>query len=110
MFDIHPLMQRALSVAYTKADGSPGQVEAAPVWLLSDPEMATLAAAPDGMSAMMQHNGAVGQVTLTVSADGDLGAGVHPIVLSEIFTMLAPLGAVGGALGVADEQPIAPSP
>lgn len=46
MFDIHPLNQRAMSVSYTKADGSPGQVEAAPEWSLSDPSLATLTPAP----------------------------------------------------------------
>ncbi|MGH8570013.1 MAG: hypothetical protein ACREXU_18905 [Gammaproteobacteria bacterium] len=106
MFDLHPGNQRAMSVSFTKADGSLGQVETAPAWSLSDPALATLAAAPDGMSATIAHNGAVGEVTLTVRADGDLGAGVHPIVLSEIFTLMAPLGAVGGAMSVGEEQPI----
>jgi len=72
--------------------------------------LANLAPAPDGMSATLQHNGAVGEVTLTVRADGDLGAGVHPIVLSEIFTMLPALGATGGSFSVGEEQPMAPSP
>lgn len=62
------------------------------------------------MSATIAHNGAVGEVTLTVRADGDLGAGVHPIVLSEVFSMLPVLGATGGSFTVGEEQPIAPGP
>lgn len=110
MFDIHPVMQRPMSVSYTKADGTPGEVESAPEWSLSDPSLANLSAAADGMSATLQYNGAVGEVSLMVRADGDLGAGVHPIVLSEVFTMLPALGATGGSFSVGEEQPITPSP
>lgn len=107
-FDIHPLNQRLLTVAYSKADGSPGQVETPPQWELSDEALATLAVQGDAMGANIQHNGAVGEVTLTVRADGDLGVGVFPILISEVFTMLPPLGATGGSLGVGEEQPIVP--
>lgn len=106
-FDIHPGNKRVLTPSYQKADGTPGAVEGFPEWSLSDPTLATMVVNPDGMGGEMQHNGAVGEVTLTVRADGDLGIpGVFPIVLSEVFTMLAPLGATGGTLGVGDEVPV----
>lgn len=106
MFDIHPATKRPITPTYEKSDGSAGSVEGAPEWALSDPTLATLVVNPDGMGGEVQHNGAVGEVTLTVRADGDLGAGMFPIVLSEVFTMLAPLGATGGTLGVGDEVPL----
>ena len=106
-FDIGPGNMRPFTVTFSKADGTPGSVEGVPTWELSDITLGALVVNPDGMGGSVQHNGAVGEVTLTGRADGDLGEGVFPIVLSEVFTMKAPLGAVGGALGVGDEVPIA---
>jgi hypothetical protein len=106
-FDIHPANQRSMTASYSRSDG-PGEVEAPPEWELSNESLATLLVEPDGMSAKIQHSGGVGEVTLTVTADGDLGTGVFPIVLSEIFTMLPPRGATGGTLGVGNEEPITP--
>lgn len=103
MFDIHPLNQRSITVSYAKADGTPGEIEGAPQWTLTDPSIATLTVAADGMSAVVQHSGGVGEVMLEVRADGDLGAGVFPIVVSEVFSMRAPLGATAGSLGVSEE-------
>lgn len=106
-FDIHPGNMRSVTPTYQKGDGSPGLVEGVPDWSISDATLATMVKNADGLGGSVQHNGAVGEVTLTVRADGDLGTGVFPIVLSEVFTMLAPLGATGGTLGVGDEVPIA---
>ncbi|MFH0351033.1 MAG: hypothetical protein ACHBMF_03740 [Chromatiales bacterium] len=104
MSDIKPAYKRTITAAYTKADSTPGQVEGVPVWTLSDPLLGTLTPAVDGMSATIAHK-APGSATVEVTADGDLGAGVHPIVLSEVFTMLAPLGAEAGTLSVGEEAP-----
>lgn len=98
--------QFTAAVAYTKSDGSPGSVEGAPVWELSNVELATLTVAEDGMSATIAHNGAVGSVTLTVTADGDLGAGVFPIVLSETIELMAPEGATAGTIAFGEPTDI----
>jgi hypothetical protein len=106
MFDIHTSNMRALQVSYSKDDGSPGEVEGAPQWTFDLDDIATLEVDPDGMNARIKHNGSIGLVTLSVTADGDLGAGVHPIVLTEQFNMLAPLGATQVQMSVGDETPI----
>lgn len=106
-FSIRPGFRRTISVTFTKDDGSAGNVEGTPTWELSDQTLALLTPAADGMSADMQHNGAVGDVMLTMRADGDLGAGVHPIVVSDTVTMIAPLGATVAAFTVGEEVPIA---
>lgn len=103
MFPISPNMKRRITVQYARDDGTPGLVEGAPVWTAS-PDLASVQPADDGLSADVVHNGAVGELTLTITADGDLGAGVFPIVLSEMFDMRPPLGAVGGAVAVGSEE------
>lgn len=110
---IDPGFKRLITPMYdrTNADGSvdagAGTVEGVPTWELSDGTLATMVVNPDGLGGEVQHNGAVGEFTLTVRADGDLGAGVFPVVLSEVFTMAASLGATGGSLGIGDQVPIA---
>ncbi|CAN5814349.1 hypothetical protein BH20PSE1_BH20PSE1_01070 [soil metagenome] len=105
--DINEGKQRTLTAEFTKKDGSAGTVEGKPVWELSDAALATLVPAEDGMSAKVQHNGAVGPVDWTMTADGDLGIGVFPIVKTDTFNMLAPFGAEGGTVTVGPEEPIA---
>jgi len=104
--DINEGKQRTLTATFSKKDGSPGTVEGKPVWALSDAALATLVAADDGMSAKVQHNGAVGPVDWTMTADGDLGIGVFPIVKTDTLNMLAPFGAEGGTVTVGPEEPI----
>lgn len=102
--EIHEGMQRALNALFTKKDGSPGEIEGAPIWGLSSSALATLVVAADGMSAKVQHNGSVGDVDWSMSADGDLGAGVFPIERSGTLSMLAPLGAQGATVEVGAEE------
>lgn len=109
-FDIGTSKQRVVRVAFTKADGSPGEVEGLPTWTLSDTSLATLEVAADGMSATIRHSGATGSTRLDMRADGDLGSGVHPIVVGEDFVMLAPLGATAAAFTVGAEEDSLPPP
>lgn len=106
MFDINEKMKRSIAVTYAKNDGTAGNVEGAPVWT-TDLQLADLRVAADGMSADLVHNGAVGMVTVSIAADGDLGVGVFPIVLSDMFDMRPPMGAVGGSFVVGPEEPVA---
>jgi hypothetical protein len=105
-FDIHPGTRRHRILKYTKADGSPGVVETPPTWDLSEPDLATVDVDPDAMHGVISHNGAIGDLTVSSRADGDLGAGENLIIITDIFHMLAPLGAAGGESTVGAEEPI----
>lgn len=104
MFDIHQGNKRTIQAQYMMDDGSPGQVEGVPVWSISPPETSVLTVADDGMSAELAWNGTGDGAVLTITADGDLGTGVFPVVITETFNFIAPLGAVAGVLSVSDEQ------
>ncbi len=99
--------QRTYTLSFTKADGSPGEVEGLPGWSLSEPALGVLTVAADAMSAVLAHSGGVGDTIINVNADGDLGLGVFPIVVTETVSMMAPIGAVAGAISAGPEQPIA---
>lgn len=102
-YDIHQGFKRVITPAYTKADGTPGQVEGAPVWSITPSETSTLVVAPDGLSAELTWAGSGDGAVLTITADGDLGTGVFPVVITETFNFVAPLGAVAGVVTVGDE-------
>lgn len=67
------------AVAYVDAKGKPAKVDGAPVWSSSDPAVFDVAAAADGMSAVVTP-GDPGTAQLKVEADADLGAGIVPVV------------------------------
>jgi hypothetical protein len=105
-FDIHQGFKRVITPSYTKADGTPGQVEGTPVWAITPTETSVLTVAADGMSAELAWAGSGDGAVLTITADGDLGTGVFPVVITETFNFVAPLGAVAGALSVGEEVAI----
>lgn len=105
-YDIHPGNRRTRSLNYTKADGSQGEVQDPPSWDLNDTLLAAVNVNPDSLSGTIDHNGSVGDLVVTSVADGDIGLGEHRIVITDIFHMLAPLGATGGGSTVGDEEPI----
>lgn len=70
------------------AKGNPALVDGAPGWSVSDPAVASLVVAPDGMSADVIA-GASGAVTITVAADADLTSGVRQITGSFDVTVVA---------------------
>ncbi len=112
---INPGMGRDVTVTFTKADGTPGAIQGEPTVDLSDPAMATITMNPfDAASGTflfsIEHNGSVmAGLMATVSADGDLGEGVHPISAMAEFDMGAPLGATAAAMTVGAERPSAPA-
>lgn len=69
-----------LSIAIEDAQGNSAQVDGAPVWSLSDPALATLEVAADGMSAVLIPGDSIGSFTVQVNADADLGSGVKSIL------------------------------
>ena len=86
------------------ADGTAGQVEGVPVWDIAPVETSVLTVAEDGMSAELTWAGTGDGAVLTITADGDLGTGVFPVIITETFNFVAPLGAVAGTVTVGDEQ------
>ena len=104
-FELHQGFKRLITLTFTKADGTPGEVEGAPAWDFQPSGIAELAVASDGLSAELTWAG-TGEGVLTVTADGDLSAGVFPITISEQFSFVAPLGAVAGGISVSDEVPV----
>lgn len=105
-FDIKPGNKRIESLAFTKQDGSPGVVEGSPVWESSAPDVISVVPSADGLSADIINAGGVGSAIVTARADGDLGAGVFPIVITEEYNALPPLGAVAGVASVSEEVPV----
>jgi hypothetical protein len=112
-YDIFPGNQRHRKLNYTRKDGSPGRVESPPTWELSGggdelpaEELATVTIDVDQMHGVIAHNGAVGDLTITSRADGDIGIGVHPIVITDTFHMKPPRDADGGTSEVSEEEPI----
>lgn len=72
--------QLPISIGITDKAGNPAPVDGPPAWSLTDPSMGAIAAASDGMSAVFTPAGKLGDVTVQVSADADLGAGVKSII------------------------------
>lgn len=69
-----------LSIKPVDAKGNPATVDGAPQWSVSDPTLATITPAADGLSAVLVPLGPLGSLAVQVSADGDLGEGVKTIV------------------------------
>lgn len=113
-YEIYPGNQRHRRLNYTKKDGSPGRVQDPPTWEFSGggeelpaEDLATVTVDGDKMHGVVAHNGAIGDLTITSRADGDVGIGVHPIVITDIFHMKGPRDADGGTSDVSDEEAIA---
>lgn len=67
------------AIAYVDAKGKPAKVDGMPVWSSSDENILTVAADPDGMSAVVTPVD-IGTAQIKVEADADLGAGVQSLV------------------------------
>lgn len=120
--DINPGNGRDVTLTYTKADGSIGQIQDGVLVLsLSDPTMATASVktpfdAVTGVAVIaVEHNGVPTvdtDVILTVMADGDLSdAGVFDVMFSDSFTQkVVALGATNVSGVIGDERPTPVSP
>jgi len=105
MFELHEGKKRTLTLNVAKSDGNPGVVDGIPEWTVEPADLASLTVAEDGMSAVMDWV-AAGDVTVMVTADGDLSNDVFTIVAQETFTMMPSLGAVSATISVSDEEPV----
>lgn len=69
-----------VSLTITDKKGNPAKVDGAPQWAVTAPELANLAVAEDGLSAVVTPVGPIGAFKVQVKADADLGEGVKEIV------------------------------
>jgi hypothetical protein len=67
------------SIQPVDAAGNPAVVDGVPVWTSSSPEIATVNAAADGLSAEIVPVGPVGSCQINVTADADVGGGITTI-------------------------------
>ena len=97
--------QVTLSISPTDRKGRPASVENV-AWQTSNSEVATVEAASDGLSAVVKAVGPLGDVTVSVTADGQAGEGEFPLAGSLDFTVTA-ANAVSLAVnaGEPEEQP-----
>lgn len=70
--------QCPLSIQPVTAAGHPAPVDGVPTWASSDPTVADLVVAADGLSADVV-SGNLGTAQISVNADADLGTGVTTI-------------------------------
>jgi hypothetical protein len=77
MLIITDSQQVDLAIKPLTKKGHPAQVDGVPVWLSSDPLVATVEAAADGLSAVVKAAENIGPAQISVSADVDLGEGVN---------------------------------
>ena len=91
-----------LAIKPVDAKGNPAQVDGTPAWLSSDPLIAAVTPAADGLSAVVRPGANVGTAQVSVSADADLGAGVITLTgMIEIETVsgqAVSIGIIAGAL------------
>jgi len=67
--------------------GKPARVDGVPGWAVTNPSVASLQVAPDGLSADV-FGVSPGDATVMVSADADLGSGVREITGSLQVTVV----------------------
>ena len=69
--------------------GNPALIDGAPSWLIDRADLADLAFSLDGLTCAIVPKGALGTLTLSVSADADLGEGVVNLVGSAEVEIVA---------------------
>jgi hypothetical protein len=68
-----------LTIQPMDAKGNPAQVDGIPEWVSSDPLIATVVPAVDGLSCVVKAANNLGHVQISVSADADLGEGTEAL-------------------------------
>ena len=69
-----------ISIVIVDSQGNPASVDGVPAWSLTDTSKGAIVASADGMSAEFTPSGSLGEVSVEVSADADLGVGVINIL------------------------------
>lgn len=69
-----------VALKISDAAGNPAKVDGAPTWVSNNSDVITVTPAEDGMSAELITTGALGELSVTVTADADTGEGMKPII------------------------------
>lgn len=69
--------------------GNPALLDGAPSWSIDRADLANIVASEDGLTCGLSPTGALGTLTLSVSADADLGEGVVNLVGSAEVEIIA---------------------
>jgi len=97
--------QFTVTLAPVDKKGKPAPVDGEPTWASSNAAVASVAPNPGGMSALVVAQG-VGDYSVSVSADADLGAGVTTITGQDTGTVSQGTAtSVGLVAGPVEEQP-----
>ncbi len=97
--------QFTASINPTDHKGKPAPVDGVPVWASSNEAVAKVTPAADGMGGFVVAQG-VGDYSISVSADADLGAGVTTITASDTGTVSqGQATAIAFTTGPVEEQP-----
>ncbi len=92
--DLRDDQKVSLTIQPIDKKGKPALIDGVPVWASSDETVVTVAASPDGLSAVASGV-APGTGRVVVTADGDLGTGVTDITGTLDFNVTG-----GGAVSV----------
>lgn len=68
-----------LTIAPVDKKGNPAPIDGVPEWFSSNTDVLTITPAADGLSATASAVGALGDATVNVNADADMGAGTTAI-------------------------------
>ena len=79
-FILTDIQKLPISIAFKSAAGNPATVDGVPVWMSSNPDVATVEPAADGLSVMVTVVGVLGTTQVSVRADADTGAGIEEII------------------------------
>ena len=97
--------QYTVSINPKDRKGKPAPVDGEPVWAASNEAVANVVPNPGGMSALVVAQG-VGDYTISVAADADLGEGIVTIVGQEAGSVSQGAAvSIGITAGPVEEQP-----
>lgn len=77
---IKPNQKLPISISIQDSRGNPARVDGIPAWSVSNPDLASVEAAADGMSALITPIGPLGSFQAKIEADADLGSGITPLI------------------------------
>ncbi len=93
------------SIQPVDSKGKPAPIDGMAVFTSSDESVAKVVAQPNGLSALIVAQG-VGDYSISVSADADLGAGVVTLIASDTGTVTQGQAvSLGITAGPVEEQP-----
>lgn len=109
MFILRATQNVGLSVVATDRKGNPASVQN-PTWSSSDTAVATVSSSADGLSALVSAVGPLGECTITLVADADLGDGVSEVEGTFDLEVKAGDAAVFAISAGTPEEQAAPAP